>query len=728
MTYVSNIFRPSGSVSTDPVFVAANTASEIETHDSKATMINRDLSLIEFYWRVTEEARDQTQPLLERVKFLSIAASLIDEFYMIRVAGLKAKAGTIMELSPDGLTADQQLKAARERLLEMVGIQNSIFREDLIPNLQNEGIILTSFNSLSGDQRLSLANYFQENIYPVITPQAVDPSHPFPYISGASLNMCLMISPKLSPRVARALKNAGEEFFVRMKIPQFLPRLIPVGDDPSKFIFVEDLIASNINLIIPEAKPEACHFFRITRDADIDVHESEAADLLEAMEENLRLRRFGDVVRLEVSSSMPGEMRDHLVKSLEIGDNDVFVIDGPLNLGDLSALADLNRPELKDKPLRTDRPEIFDGKRSMFDLIREKDILLHHPYMPHSIVTEFIAEAAEDPEVLAIKICLYRMGVDSPIPPLLIRASELGKQVTVLIELKARFDEANNIEWAKKLERAGVHVIYGLLGLKTHAKTTLIVRREGDALRRYVHTATGNYNPQTSAAYTDLGLLTVNEDIGKDATELFNFLTVYSNSNDYRKILVAPTNLRPKMVELIKREAAYARNCIPARITAKLNRLADTEIVHALYEASQAGVRIDLIIRGICTLRPGVPGLSENITVRSVVGRLLEHSRVYCFHNGGDDEIFIGSSDWMPRNLDRRVEVLTPIESPEIRAYLKNEYLAVYLKDNAKAALLNSSGKYDRIAGGSVEEKFDAQESFQGMPNLLNFDNFRSHH
>jgi polyphosphate kinase len=695
-------------------------AERLEDREPRATMINRDISLVEFYRRVLEEMLDTEQPLLERVKFLSIFSSLIDEFFMVRVSGLNAKAGSIMEISPDGLTAAEQLQSVRERLLDMIERQYRCFREDLVPALEEEGIVLSSYSDLAEQEKEQLANYFKEKIYPVLTPQAVDPGHPFPYISGAGLNLGLMFKPELHPRVAKALKNSAEELFVRMKIPPFLPRFIPIESGESKFVFLEDLISSNIDRVVPGARPEFCHFFRITRDADIDVHESEAADLLEAMEENLRLRRFGDVVRLEVSRSMPEAMRRYLEESLEIQDEDTYAIDGPINLGDLSALTKLNRPELKDKPLRTAKPEIFEHGRSTFDLIKERDIVLHHPYMPYSLITDFIKEAAEDPDVLAIKICLYRMGADSPIPPLLIRASELGKQVTVLIELKARFDEANNIEWAKQLEKAGVHVIYGLLGLKTHAKTTLIVRREGDELRRYVHTATGNYNPQTSAVYTDLGLLTVDDEIGQDATELFNFLTVYAQKADYKKLIVAPLNLRARMLGLIERETEHARHRRPARIIAKLNRLADASVVNALYEASKAGVTIDLIIRGICTLRPGVPGLSENITVRSIVGRLLEHSRVYYFENGGDEEIFIGSSDWMPRNLDRRVEVLTPVESSEIKRYLRDEYLAAYLKDNVKARVLGADGEYRRINADS-DEAFSAQEVFQQNNNLLTF-------
>ncbi len=684
-----------------------------------ASYINRDLSLIEFFRRVLDEARDASNPLLERVKFLSIFSSNVDEFFMIRISGLKTKAGSIVEVSPDGLTAAQQLAEIRARLLEMNAAQMREFREVIAPELENNGIVLTSYNSLSSHERSEMQKLFEESIYPVLTPQAVDPSHPFPYISGSSLNIGIFVKPDLAPRVARALKNKDSEMFVRLKIPPFLDRLLPVPGREDAFIFIEDVIAANIRRLIPDASPETCFAFRITRDADIELREAEAEDLLEMMEQNLRERRFGDVVRLEVSSGMPNEMREYLRDSLGLDGADVYDVDGPLDLTGLAALTKLNRPELKDKPLRVQRPEVFNGKESMFDVIKRGDVMLHHPFMPYGIITEFIAEAAEDPNVLAIKMCLYRMGENSPIPPLLIRASELGKQVTVLIELKARFDEENNIEWGKRLERAGVHVIYGLLGLKTHAKTTLIVRREGDELRRYVHAATGNYNPETSAGYTDLGLLTVDDEIGADATELFNFLTVYSQPKQFNKLLVAPINLRQRMIEMIGREAAHARAGRPARIVAKINRLADTEIVQALYDASQAGVSIDLIIRGICTLRPGIPGLSDNIRVRSIVGRLLEHSRVYYFANGGNEEAFIGSSDWMPRNLDRRVEVLTPITDPHLRSFIKNNYLEPYLRDNVKARELRADGHYARLTPREGEKPFNSQESFEGESNLF---------
>jgi len=436
---------------------------------------------------------------------------------------------------------------------------------------------------------------------------------------------------------------------------------------------------------------------------------------LRMMEQNLKQRRFGDAVRLEVSRAMPGKMVNYLTESLELTNDDVYAIDGPINIADFMSLYKLNRPELKDKPLRVVRPNIFRSGESTFDIIKRQDVLLHHPYMPYNIVTDFIREAAQDPDVLAIKMCLYRTGADSPIPPLLIEASERGKQVTVLIELKARFDEQNNIGWAKKLERAGVHVVYGLLGLKTHCKTTLIVRREDDELRRYVHLATGNYNPETSAFYTDLGLLTIDEQIGADATELFNFLTAYSQRDNFQKLLVAPINLRERMIELIERETANAKQGKPARIIAKMNRLADTEIISALYEASQAGVTVDLIVRGICMLRPQVSGLSENINVLSIVGRFLEHSRIYYFANGGEEteEIYIGSSDWMPRNLDRRVEALTSIQDPRLKTYLKDEVLAAYLGDNVKARRLLPDGSYERIGVVNSEKPFNSQMSFQ---------------
>ena len=683
----------------------------------QATLINRDLSLIEFFRRVLHEALDPEQPILERLKFLAIFSSVLDEFFMIRVSGLKEDVGVRADVSPDGYSRPQLLAEIKRQVTEMVDTQMKCLRDDIIPELGRNNIVLTDYVSLTNEERAKVDDYFKRNVYPVLTPQAVDPTHPFPYISGGNVNIALMVRPQLNKRVARALHNI-DQFFVRIKIPAFVSRFVPVADD--RFLLIEDLVAANVKMFAPEADPKGCYQFRITRDADIEIREAEAQDLLEEMEQNLKQRRFGDVVRLEVSSTMPKAMVDYLIESLNIGDEDVYTIDGPLKITDAFEITRLNRPDLKDKPLHVELPEVFKTDESKFDVIRRQDVLLHHPYEPYSVITDFIKEAAEDPDVLAIKMCLYRIGSDSPIAPLLIEASERGKQVTALIEIKARFDEENNIEWGKRLERAGVHVVYGLLGLKTHAKTTLVIRREGDELRRYVHLATGNYNPATSTVYTDLGLLTADEQIGEDATELFNYLTVYSQRESFNKLLVAPITLRKRMLELINREKEHAKEGKPARITAKLNRLADAEIVNALYEASRAGVQIDLIIRGICTLRPGVPGLSENIRVRSVVGQLLEHSRVYYFENGGHSEVYIGSSDWMPRNLDRRVEVLTPIDDDNMKWFLKERYLESYLRDTEKAHELQPDGSYRR-PDVSGSEHFNAQLSFQKTSNVMNF-------
>ncbi len=684
-----------------------------------ALFINRDLSLIEFYRRVLGEAVDSSKPLLERVKFVSIFSSLIDEFYMIRIASLKERAEGIIDITPDGLTPAEQLKRLRAAMHEMVARQTKYFKDELMPELSSHGIVLLPYSSLREAEKKAFADFFTDQIYPVLTPMAVDPSHPFPYISSGNLNIGLYISPELDKRVRNALQLNAQEIFVRMKVPAFLPRLVEVQGRKDAFVFVEDIIKDQIGRLITGATPEDCHIFRITRDTDIEVKESEVADLRESMEENLRQRRFGEVTRLEVTDGMPDQMREYLCSSLELTDDDIYSVPERVDLGGISKLTKVNRPELKDRPIRVRVPEPLQNGASKFDLIRENDILLHHPYMPYGIVTDFLKEASEDPDVVAMKICLYRLGADSPIPPLLIKASEQGKQVTALIELKARFDEGNNIEWARKLEEAGVHVIYGLLGLKTHAKTTLVVRREDGKLKRYAHIATGNYNPETSAAYTDLGLLTADEQITEDATELFNFLTVYSRPEKFRKLLVAPITLRSRMLELINRETENAKKGQPARIVAKLNRLADANIVNALYDASRAGVQIDLIIRGICTLRPGIPGVSDNIRVRSVVGRLLEHSRVYYFENGGDPEVFMGSSDWMPRNLDRRVEVLVPIQREELRDYMKDEYLAGYLRDDAGAHELHPDGSYSKVEAADETQPFCIQEAFQSEETLF---------
>jgi len=682
-------------------------------------LFNRELSWLEFNRRVLEESLDTTQPLLERLKFLSIFSTNLDEFFMIRVSGLMEELDEDVHVpSPDGMMPAAQLKAISERVHPMVDEQMRCLREDVLPQLDAQGIAVTSYAALDENERRALNAYFTENVFPVLTPQAVDPSHPFPYISNLSLNLGLMIEP-VHERAGNASANVktdanikAEPRFARIKIPPAVPRLVPVGDTGTKFTFLGELVAANAGALFPGVKIGTCHLFRVTRDADIEIREDEAGDLLQMMKQQLRQRRFGAAVRLEVSSMMPAEMVRYLTNSLELGEADVYVIDGPLNVPDLMALYQFDRPELKDPPLQAKVPAVLKQKKSIFEIIKQQDVLLHHPYTAYSTVVDFINTAARDPDVLAIKMCLYRTGQHSPIVQALIEASERGKQVAVLVELKARFDEENNIEWASRLERAGVHVVYGLLGLKTHCKLALVVRREEKSLKRYVHVATGNYNPTTSRIYTDFGLITADEEIGADATNLFNYLTGYSRQTEYRQLLVAPVNLRERMLALIDREIDHCRMNRPARIIAKINSLTSTQIIRSLYEASQAGMSIDLIVRGVCMLRPGVPGLSENINVISIVGRFLEHSRIFYFANGGDEEIYIGSADWMTRNLNRRVEVVAPINDSQLKRIFKDEILDAYLRDTAKARRLKPDGMYERMRPASGEESFSSQDFF----------------
>jgi polyphosphate kinase len=669
--------------------------------------------LLEFHGRVLEEALDQRNPLLERLKFISIFASNLDEFFMIRVSGLKEEMEYQVEVSPDGLTPAQQLAKSRERVQTLIAEQARCLREDILPRLDETGISLVRYDSLSSHEKERLKDYFTEKIFPVLTPLAVDPSHPFPYISPLSLNIGLMVNPPQSMKLITSRKLV-ERRFVRIKVPSVLPRLVPVSASSSRFVLLEEVIEANIHSLFPLMEPGKCHFFRVTRDADIDIREEEAQDLLSTIKEELRQRRFGTPVRLEVSPDMPDEMIEYLVSSLNLEANDVYKVDGPLNVQDLMSLYDVDRPDLKDAPFAPDVPAWFKKDKSIFDAIKKGDRMLHHPYDSYECVTEFINQAVDDPDVVAIKICLYRTGPDSPIPPALIRASELGKQVTALIELKARFDEEHNIEWAQKLDEAGVHVVYGIVGLKTHGKLTLVVRREGEALKRYVHIASGNYNPTTSCTYTDLGLFTVDDEIGRDATELFNYLTGFSEQRHYRKLMVAPVELRDKFNALLDREIEHKRAGRPARVIAKFNRLADLQIIEKLYEVSRAGVEVDLIVRGICMLRPGIPGLSENIRVRSVVGRFLEHSRVFWFANGGAEEVYIGSADWMTRNLKHRIEVIAPVSDPKAKRYLRDVLLDTYLADNTKSRELQPDGHYTPVLTDS--EPFDSQEYFIGRP------------
>ena len=683
-----------------------------EQQQSNQVFFNRELSLMAFHARVLEEALNERNPLLERLKFLAIFSSNLDEFFMIRVSGLKeAVEQEVTTLSADGLSPAQQLAILRERILPLVAQQSDCLVQEILPKLKEEGLELTRYDSLTRYEKQSLDDFFSEKVCPILTPLAVDPSHPFPYISPLSLNIGLMVN---APEKAIGLGHKHPEpRFVRIKVPSVLPRLVPVGLSGSKFVLLEEIIEANIQSLFPGMEPQTCHRFRVTRDADIEIREEEAEDLLRVIQEEVRQRRFGTPVRLEVSTDMPQEMIEYLAESLGLVEDDVYKISGPLSIQELMSLYDADRPELKDSPFEPNVPDWCADTKNIFTAIREHDRLVHHPYDSYDCVTNFINEAVDDEDVVAIKICLYRTGPDSPIPPALIRASEHGKQVTALIELKARFDEEHNIEWARKLDEAGVHVVYGIMGLKTHGKLTLVVRREDNQLKRYVHIASGNYNPTTSCTYTDLGLFTCNDDIGRDATELFNYLTGFSQQLTYRKLMVAPVTLRDNLNALFDREIEHQRAGRPARIIAKFNRLADQQIIDKLYDVGRAGVQVDLIVRGICMLRPGVPGLSENIRVRSIVGRFLEHSRVFYFANGGDEELYIGSADWMARNLKHRIEVVSPVFAPEAKKYLKDVLLGAYLRDNVRARELHADGTY-RPVPRNGEEDFDSQMYFIG--------------
>jgi polyphosphate kinase len=614
---------------------------------------------------------------------------------------------------PGELTPVEQLGVIRKRVLTLVEEQTRCLRDEVLPELASHGIVIAPYATLSEEEKQSLSQYFIKNIFLVLTPQAVDPARPFPYISNLSLNIGLTVESNPEDTLAGA-PLGNEMRFVRIKVPPVVPRLIPVNKEGTKFALVEEVIEANIQSLFPSMTFSKGHLFRVTRDADVEIRDDKAADLLALIKESLRERRFGLAVRLEVSSSMPPEMVEYLTNSLKLEKDDVYVIDGLLDVQDLMELYSLDQPDLKDKPLKAIVPPALRNKESLFDAIKKQDILLHHPYSAFVTIVDFIDAAAQDPQVVAIKMCLYRTGKKSPIPQALIQASERGKQVTAVVEIKARFDEEHNIEWAKRLAESGVHVVYGLVGLKTHSKVALVVRREEDGLQTYTHIATGNYNPTTSRVYTDLGLLTSDSMIGDDATDLFNFLTGFSMQKEFSRLMVAPLNLRRRMMKLIKRETEHALAGRPAYIAAKVNRLTDLPIIEALYEASQAGVKIDLIVRGACMIRPGEPGLSQTIHVRSIVGRFLEHSRIFYFANGGEEEVYIGSADWMARNLDRRVEVVVPVLDPQSQSYLKDTVIAAYLRDNVKARVMNSDGSYECPAMEPGEEPFNSQLFFEG--------------
>ena len=683
--------------------------------DDPDLYINRELSFLRFNHRVLEEALDERHPLLERVKFLSIFASNLDEFFMIRVSGLRRQlAAGVLEPPPDGMTPADQLAAIRQELLPELARQSDCWHSDLLPRLEEAGIRVLNYADLKRKQCRLLRQYFEREIFPTITPLAFDPGHPFPHISNLSINLAVVVSDP-----------TYDERFARLKVPRVFPRLLQVpGEEAAEtwqdlglaeahsnqFVWMEEVVAANMDLLFPGIEVVAAYPFRVTRDADPEIEEDEAADLLIAIQESVRMRHFGSAVRLEVDHTMPDRVRDILVANLGLAPYQVYTVDEPIGMADLMELAKIDQPDLRDRPFQMAVPPILATEENIFSVIRRRNVLLYHPYDSFIPVVDFVRAAARDPDVLAIKQTLYRVGPNSPIVAALMKARENGKQVSVLVELKARFDEENNIVWARALERAGVHVVYGLVGLKTHAKLCLAVRRERDGITRYLHLSTGNYNGVTAQIYADIGYFTSDPDLGADASDLFNALTGYSRKVKYRKLLVAPGKMRRQVLDRVEREIERHRQHGDGYLAFKVNSLVDNACIRALYRASQAGVKVDLQVRGICCLRPGVPGVSENITVTSVVGRFLEHVRIFYFRNGGDEEeVLLGSADLMPRNLDRRVECLFPVDDPQLRESLFQHILSVHLKDNMRARTLLPDGSYTRVQPQEGEPELDSQ-------------------
>lgn len=691
-------------------------APRIENLSDPEWYINRELSWLQFNKRVLDEAFNTDNPLLERVKFLAIFASNLDEFFMIRVSGLRhmVDAGS-SRVSADGMTAGEQLAAIRQSLAPDLERQQYCWRDILLPELHENGIETLGWDELSAKQRDQMVTYFEQELYPALTPLAFDPGHPFPHISNLSLNLAVVIDDP----------THGERF-ARVKIPSSFPRLLQLPSDNeneirfanlglpqtgTQFVWIEDLIAANLDMLFPGLEIKFAHLFRITRDADIEIEEDEAADLLTAIEEGIGMRKFGSVIRMQVDANMPDRIRDILMSNLGLDPYLVYTVEGPIGMVSLWDMFKVDRPDLKYDPYQASTPPVLTTEENIFSVIKRQNVLLYHPYDSFNPVVEFIRDAAHDPQVLAIKQTLYRVDHKSPIINALMEARENEKQVAVLVELKARFDEENNITWARELERAGVHVVYGLVGLKVHSKISLVVRREDDgSIQRYAHLSTGNYNSITARIYTDTGFFTSDPAIGADLTDLFNALTGYSLRETYRKLLVAPRTMRDELLARIDREIENHRQYGNGYIAFKMNALVDPRCIKALYEASQAGVRIDLQVRGICCLRPGIPGLSETITVTSVVGRFLEHARIYSFHNNGDPEVLLGSADLMPRNLDRRVEQLFPAEPEALRDAVLNQILDVHLRDTKKSHRLLPDGTYERILPEPGDKPFDSQQ------------------
>ncbi|MEN0063276.1 MAG: polyphosphate kinase 1 [Myxococcota bacterium] len=667
--------------------------------------VNRELSWLEFNQRVLEEALDQGNPLIERLRFLTIFHTNLDEFFMVRVSGLQSQVAAGVEvLSVDGMSPRAQLDAIRQRVRPMVAQAQRCLLDDVLPALEQHGVTLVHYDGLSKSDKKWADEVYLSRIYPILTPLAVGPTHPFPFISNLSLNLAMRVR---SP-------DDGEERFARVKVPLAnLPRLIPVGgtplQPPVRLLFLEDLIAANLGSLFPGMEIGRPWRFRVTRDADLEIREDEAEDLMSTLQEELRKRRFGKAVRLEIEEGMPEDLVRQLQTGLALSDADVMPMPAPLAVPRLSQLLSLDLPELKYRPY-TPRPVPTLEGTSLYDVIRQRDVLVHHPFESFDPVVEFIQRSARDDRVEAIKQTLYRTSGDSPIIRALEEAVELGKQVAAIVELKARFDEENNIVWARRLEEAGVHVIYGVRGLKTHSKLAMVVRREGTDLVRYAHIGTGNYNPTTARIYTDLGLFTAHPDITADVADVFNRLTGFARPNGFRQLLVAPNHMKDALLDHIARETAVAREGRPAHIIVKCNSVTHPAMIDALYDASRAGVRVDLIVRGICRLIPGRPGMSDNIAVRSIVGRFLEHDRVFWFHNDGESRVYIGSADWMERNLDRRVEALVPILDEGIRKWIREVMLQRYLDDQARSRTMTPEATYVRIRQSDTD--IDVHEQF----------------
>ncbi len=656
--------------------------------------LNRELSWLEFNQRVLEEARDPDNPLLERVKFFCIFSSNLDEFFEVRVAGLKQQTeGGAAERSPDGLTPTENLRAITRRVRRMVQEQSACWREELVPALARHGVRFLAPATLEGEDRRWVESFYRAEVRPVLTPLGVDPTHPFPQLLNKSLNLVV--------RLETTVNGLPRQRLAVVQVPRLLPRLIrlPREDGRQDYVFLEHLIGGYLADLFPGTPLQGHWTFRLTRNSELYIDEEEVANLLKAVETQLLNRRRGEVVRLEVESDCPPDIRAELLETLGLTDDDLYALGSPLNPGRLMVICEGDHsPELRDPPFLAPTAAALRHQADLFAVMRERDVLLHHPYESFDSVVAFLRQAASDPRVLAIKQTLYRTGGDPRIIGALMDAVANDKQVTAVVELKARFDEANNIEWARRLEDFGVHVVYGLVGYKVHGKITLVVRRDDDGLRRYVHLSTGNYNPATARLYTDVGLLTCHPDFGEDATTLFNLLTGICHFQGMRKFLLAPFELHRRLVALVRRESAHAQRGLPARVIAKMNSLVDTDLIDALYEASQAGVQIDLVVRGICCLRPRVRGLSENIRVRSLVGRFLEHSRLFYFENACQPEVWAGSADWMPRNFFRRIEILFPIEDGNLRDRVATELLGVALTDTVKARLMQPDGSYRRPA------------------------------